>query len=232
MEAERVRMGRVRATEKKQRRQALVASEQTLDPSISVIPLPPRRVIDFAKRVRAREAREASHKTEARRLRAELEVVGTSKAFILAIREAERLLLSPSGEPPSFDVLDGMCTTENDDDEIIPDPLFMARDGRPRLTRIFAGWTDGRGGNGERSNFLRTVKAHPDEAVRLAIVKEARALFWDRMRAVKALDRALAAQGWPPAAISAGPSDTPAEAIKPAPQPPGGSSAPPNGEGR
>jgi hypothetical protein len=68
--------------------------------------------------------------------------------------------------------------------------------------------------------------------MRLAIVKEARALFWDRMRAVKALDRALAAQGWPPAAISAGPSDTPAEAIKPAPQPPGGSSAPPNGEGR
>jgi hypothetical protein len=36
--------------------------------------------------------------------------------------------------------------------------------------------------------FVRTVKGHPAEAQRLTVVREAHAFFWERMRAMRALD--------------------------------------------
>jgi hypothetical protein len=146
---------------------------------------------DPADRARQRDIRQSARAIEAENIKNQMAVSEAAKRLIAAIRTAENILT----QTPEFLLEDGLCHL--DDDGSAFDPLFVTyRDGRPvpRLTRMFAGWTDNRGGLGEVSAFVAAIKTHPAEAARFAIVTEARERYRAAMRRLRDRD-AETAQG-------------------------------------
>jgi hypothetical protein len=205
MASEAVRMGRVRALAKEAARarasererlereaHATRRAAERFDEMRQPSPRSPReRELRRSLTARAREA-------EALRLDAESALMEAAGALMAALRLGERTMTAwecdgidpalqgdmrypppdESGLVPGIDEMGRVLAVAREDDGHNGLDYYYAR-----RTRSLYSWV-----SPLVRAFVRTVKRHSAEAQRLAVVRKARALFWERMRVMRALD--------------------------------------------
>jgi hypothetical protein len=199
MASEAVRMGRVRAMERARKRELeRQAARQTVEVVSfkTALQQKPRSLAErqISKRltgaVREAEAARTKQAFKVREARETVEIA--AKKLIRAINERADVMAIGS-EHLFARCLAGVtgCAPVMDETGRVLGPMQRCADcGRlrysyARRTRVFYAWVWG-----EARDFVVAVVKHPDEAKRSAAAIRARALFWERMVIMRALDKA------------------------------------------
>jgi hypothetical protein len=194
-----IRMGRVRALERETARErARERDRQEREAHAPRIALEARasRAPSPGDRERRRAGRLKARQAEAARLNAEMSLRAAADGMMSALRLSDRVMnrgdIDPALEPdmryPSPDEKTGLVPAIDHTGRVLA--VARPEGGRygldyyyDRRTRSLYSWT-----SIQVRAFVQTIKDHPDEARRMAAVREARAAFWDHMARMRGLD--------------------------------------------